>query len=346
MKRICIVGGSIAGLTTALELKRLDENLDVTVFEEHSNIGEPVTCAEGFLALHGIEKPPDDCIDMSIEEVLFRFNFNGRPSRTYVVTPENGFWVIDRTKYERTLAEKCASVGVDIKTGHKASIEKIEPETDILVNASGADPDSGFFALQYTVNDDFRYHMDKALFEFTPDLMGYYWILPKGPDLANVGVCRINGEPPSNDEMEKMLKEYMVSKIIHGDIVKKTSGYIGINVRKRLYDEGQKMVYVGDAAGFASPLTNEGMSSAIFSAKAVSEAIVGDKLHTYKKTMMSELDMKHRGIAKDIWKNYGYETFSDSMAILCNMLVGKPADMKVLRKMFRRKPVMWFRLLF
>jgi len=346
VKKICIIGGSIAGLTTALELKRLDDNLDVTVFEEHTNIGEPVTGAEGFLALHGIEKPPDDCIDMSIEEVLFRFNFDGRPSRTYVVTPEDGFWVIDRTKYERMLADKCKSAGVDIKTGHKASIEKIESETDLIVDASGAGPNSGFFTLQYTVNDDFRYHLDKALFEFTPDLMGYYWILPKGPDLANVGVCWMNSDPPSTEEMEKMLEEYMVNKVIHGEIIRKTSGHIVTNVRKRLYDEEQKMVYVGDAAGFANPVTSEGISSAIFSARAASEAIVDDKLHTYKKTMMSELDLKHRDIAKDIWKKYGYDTFCDSMAILCNMMVGGPADIKVLRKMFRRKPAMWFRLLF
>ena len=346
MKKVCIIGGSIAGLTTALELKRLDDNLDVTVFEEHADIGEPVTCAEGFLALHGIDKPPDDCIDMNIEEVLFRFNFDGRPSKTYVVTPEDGFWAIDRTKYERMLADKCTSVGVDIKTGHKASIEKIESETDLIVNASGAGSNSGFFALQYTVSDDFEYHLNKALFEFTPDLMGYYWILPKGPDLANVGMCRMDGEPSGIKEMEKMLEEYMASKVIYGEIVRRTSGYIGTNVRNRLYDEEQKMIYVGDAAGFGNPVTSEGISSAIFSARVASEAIVDDKLHTYKKTMVSGLDLKHKEIAKDIWKNYGYDTFSNSMAILCNLVVGRPADMKALRKMFRRKPAMWFRLLF
>lgn len=346
MKRVSIIGGSVAGLTTALELKRLDEDLDVTVFEEHDAIGEHVTCSEGYLALDGIEKPPEDCIEMSIEEVLFRFNFNGRPSRTYVVNPKNGYWVIDRRKYEQMLAEKCRDSGVDIKLGHKASIEKIKPETDILVDASGAAQNSGFFAVQYTVKDDFFYHLEKALFEFTPDLMGFFWIIPKGSELANVGICSIKKEPSNTEEMEKMLEDYMLSKVIHGEVVRTSSGYVGASVRKRLYDKENKTVYVGDAAGFANPIMADGITSAIYSAKVASEAIAEDKLGSYKKEVISGLNIKNREIAKDIWTKYGYDVFSDSMAILCEGMVGGVVNMKILRKFFRRKPVMWLRLLF
>ena len=119
MDNINIIGGSLAGLTTALNIKRMNEDLDVTIFEDHKEIGLPVKCAEGYIDHFGIGKPPDDCIDMEIKEVRFKFNFEKRPDKIFSVPFPNVFFVMDRTKYEKRLADQCMKLGVNIKTGHR-----------------------------------------------------------------------------------------------------------------------------------------------------------------------------------------------------------------------------------
>ncbi|MDY6965365.1 MAG: NAD(P)/FAD-dependent oxidoreductase [Halobacteriota archaeon] len=355
MKKISIIGGSIAGLTTALQLMRLDETLDVTVFEDHPEVGEPVRSAEGFIDIHDVGEPPDECICMKVDEIVYRFNFKDSPSKIFKVEPSVGFWLIDRTKYEKMLADQCTKVGVEIKTGHRASLDKIQSLSDIIVDASGADYDSGFFSVQYTVRDDFTYHMNKALFEFRPDMSGYFWILPKGPDLANVGFCSTKKEDQSEEEMERLLKEYMYAKIIHGEVISKISGYIGAVIRDRLYNEGKDIIYVGDAAGLANPVNGERISSAIFSGKMAAEAIVNDTLNSYQKNVLSELKPNYQRMVRRIWDKYGYITFSNIMIILAGAMTGETVDRKnvrkiifrkPLRKMFIGKPGIWLRFFF
>jgi digeranylgeranylglycerophospholipid reductase len=341
LKKISIIGGSIAGLTTAIQLKRLDNEFNVTVFEEHPEIGVPVRCAEGFVAHPWVEKPPDGCIDMNVEEVLYRFNFKNMPSRTYRAgLKKEGFWIIDRTKYEKMLADQCIELGVDIKTGHRSSIDELQPISDIIVDASGADPNSELsFGIQYTVRDDFSYNLNKALFEYTPDFVGYYWIFPKGPDLANVGMGWFKRERyPSGKEMKRLLEEYMYAKIIHGDIVRKTAGYIGATPRKKFYDEKKKVIYVGDAAGLADPVIGEGIGAAILSAKKAAEAIANDSLSSYQEILLRTLNPKYSIMARDIWERYGYDTFSEFLSFLYGAMTGEPVNRKRLRRILIRRP--------
>ena len=61
--RVAIVGGGPSGLQAAIALSRL--GVKPTVYEEHSNVGQPIQCGEG-LSIHAFN---DFSIPMEKSEI-------------------------------------------------------------------------------------------------------------------------------------------------------------------------------------------------------------------------------------------------------------------------------------
>lgn len=125
MHDLAIVGGGPAGLLTARRCA--EAGLDVVLFEEHPQIGEPTHCT-GIISLETAElaKIPDDIV-------------LGRLSRARLVSPRGAAcevrWaasgseeilVVDRGQFDRGLAEHAQRAGAVIRAG--ARVDGIEVE--------------------------------------------------------------------------------------------------------------------------------------------------------------------------------------------------------------------------
>src|SRR5207245_6585808 len=114
---VVVVGGGPGGLVVAERLAR--SGLQVVVFEEHSTIGEPVHCT-GILAAESFDEfdLPRDAILNTLTAARFV-----SPSGIAVgYTPSAPLAaVIDRPAFDRSLAQRAAAAGAEIRTGVRVS---------------------------------------------------------------------------------------------------------------------------------------------------------------------------------------------------------------------------------
>jgi geranylgeranyl reductase family protein len=119
--------------------------------------------------------------------------------------------------------------------------------------------------------DRFR---DEARFDFGLTPYGYGWVFSKREHLS-VGVLTTRrGSCNLNDEYARYL-----AKIGLSPIKEERHGYmIPLSPREKLVG-GRRVLLVGDAAGFADPVTAEGISNAISSGRLAAEAIVNEGMN-------------------------------------------------------------------
>jgi geranylgeranyl reductase family protein len=114
------------------------------------------------------------------------------------------------------------------------------------------------------------------LFDFAGAPEGYGWIFPKR-DHVNVGVYSYSG---TNGLTRAGLLRYVASMGM-GEVDAVTGQYLGLGagaeekefVQPQLRD---RVLLVGDAGGFADPLTGEGIYGALHSGQAAAQAILSD----------------------------------------------------------------------
>ena len=131
---VVIIGGGPAGLSAARKCTEF-RDMKVAVFEEHPEIGEPLSCGEGIstnklieLGIPFSEKTPSSKKDSSsyVERYikLQRFFFGQEGvsvSQLETVT-------IDRPMFDRHLAKMAETKGVEVLTSH--SVRDLKFHTD------------------------------------------------------------------------------------------------------------------------------------------------------------------------------------------------------------------------
>ncbi len=85
--KICIIGGSVAGLECAINLAK---EYDVTVYEEHAEIGLPLKCAEGWINFSGLKPYVGGRKLKDVHVSLFDGNFSVIDS--FTLTATSGFF--------------------------------------------------------------------------------------------------------------------------------------------------------------------------------------------------------------------------------------------------------------
>jgi len=181
------------------------------------------------------------------------------------------------------LMEDCHLLGVDTTEGIKLTTSCGDIYTRFLIAADGAYSPTAKFsgwqetrklipALEYEVTvpeTDFIRLSQEVRFDVDAIPHGYGWCFPKEKHLS-IGVgCFKQSRINLKDYYQKYLKTLGISKILdeeaHGfqiPIAPRTDGF---------YRRG--VFLTGDAAGFADPLTAEGISNAIFSGQLAGRAI-------------------------------------------------------------------------
>jgi geranylgeranyl reductase family protein len=348
---VAIIGSGPSGASTAFYLGKKGIS---TVIIEKETLPRYKTCGGGFVN-RGRKNMPFDISEV-IESEFFTVDsyFNGgkihykSSKETPVIT------MIMRDSFDNLIVEKAKELGVVLLENHKLE-QLVFTDEKIILKTSQGDLSSKFViaadgvlsptakmagwkeetrklipALEYEVQvskEDFERLSKNVRFDIDAVPYGYAWSFPKKNHLSLGVLTTKKGKINLKEYYRKYLKTLGLKEIIKEDahgfqipIAPRTDGFVKKNV-----------FLIGDAAGFAEPITAEGISNAILSGKYVAEAIIESNLNTttaeeiYLKKLnikllpelksgvtLSKFFYKNNTIRNYILKKYG-QHFSDLM---------------------------------
>ncbi|MBD3226644.1 MAG: geranylgeranyl reductase family protein [Candidatus Lokiarchaeota archaeon] len=116
---ISVIGAGPSGSISATEIKKMDENINVLLFEEHERIGEPMQCA-GLISTSGFEKlkikVPENCVLNTVKGARF-YSPDGNSFK--IKSKKEMARVIDRRIFDKFLVERAVENGVQLYLGSK-----------------------------------------------------------------------------------------------------------------------------------------------------------------------------------------------------------------------------------
>ncbi len=301
--RVCIIGGSVAGLECAI---RLSDHCDVTVFEEHPEIGYTLKCAEGWITFTGVPSYTEGRKLRGIEVSLLDERFRVVDSFNVNV---DAFVIIDRPEMERRMADIAERKGVEIVAGRKMTIEESTKNFDFVVDASGYPSQwcrefGGKRPYGFAMEAFFDADYDSAHFYFKEGLDGYFWIFPakRGGCKVGVGVFSSYGGR-LRDLLDSLLQSLNFSKP-----EKLTAAPLGCYPNLPLLRHHRVPVaLVGDAAGLVDRGGGEGMTKAVISARILAECMISGRVDEYEKRYFDHMRMHYLAMSliERLRKNWG-----------------------------------------
>lgn len=315
---IAVLGGGPAGLSAALRATELGFKVDLY---EQKKIGSGIKCAEGFIDTLGILGKPEAGVLYRVKKAVL----SAGKAHTVHFGKNCGFWMIDRTTWQRAMAKKARLAKVRIDEDFpigRSQLWDIVNKYHYVIDASGAPSitsrvhgfvpaylENASLLAQYLVEGDFSFiGKDTVKVGYEPHYIGYYYIFPKGPHLANVGVGRYNrGKRRGHIGLQRELDRILRKERIDGyRIRKKTSSFVPANRLGKLV--WGKILLVGDAAALCSPLHGGGIDLACISGRTAADSIASNQVCKYPNRLMDvvgcKLSMERRICA--LWHTFGY----------------------------------------
>ncbi len=304
---VAIVGGGPVGLFIAASLSKM--GYSVTVFEEHSDIGNPSHCS-GLFSEHileivgekerrGILKATRRAEIMAPDGSLLRIKSSS--SRVYVV---------NRVEFDRSLARDAINNGAEIhlKERVKAVSRRFiktswgEYRSKIIVGTDGINsvvrreilvsPPKIIGAAQVVANYNYGEEDLVRIYVGNEVAPGFFaWVIPLGSDMAKIGLASYGNSWLFLKKLLRQLKAHPLSI---------SAGGIPVSTVSRTYGEG--MLIVGDAAGQVKATSGGGVYPSLKSAQCAVKTIEralesGD----YSRTAMKKYeDCWRREIGKEL----------------------------------------------
>jgi geranylgeranyl reductase family protein len=309
---VAVVGAGPAGAICALELARHGVSV---VLLERETVPRYKACGGGLVGrtvrhlagIPGIE----NTIERRCTRALLAFASDGLEFR--VERSEPLVTMTMRDRFDAALVGAAVEAGAELMMGTAVTAlergaEHIQIDTDrgslrarMVVGADGArsttaqaagfaDPPRLIPALEYelvveeNIHERFR---DLARFDFGFVDRGYAWVFPKRHHLS-VGILSL--EPP-RPGLPRRLEAYLRSLAI-GDVrCSQRHGHVIPFAPRRAPWARDGVLLAGDAAGFADPVTAEGISFALWSGRLAASAILeeGDSAANYTRKLESTL---------------------------------------------------------
>ncbi|MEM4254084.1 MAG: NAD(P)/FAD-dependent oxidoreductase [Candidatus Woesearchaeota archaeon] len=279
--RIAIVGAGPSGSYAGFLLAKAGH--DVTIFEDHDKIGEPIACT-GI-----VTKALFDLIEYSKDYVINELEgvdiVGPRNEKLHISLKE---FVLCRKKFDNHLAEKARKAGAKILLGHRYigrngnklffrfNNQTVEENCDILIGAdgplskvaetSGLGKNKKFYVgQQATIQAEYNPGVFTVWFgSIAPGF--FAWSVPESRELSRVGVATTNDKNCAECFQRLM-------KMAGGKIVARQAAPIPIYEHRRRVQNGNTFL-VGDAGGFVKDTTGGGIITGMLSAKAVAESII------------------------------------------------------------------------
>jgi len=294
---VAIIGSGPAGASAAFELAK---NGISTVIIEKETLPRYKTCGGGF-AYRGRRKMPFD-VSSVVEKEFFRVDAFFEKIGVHVVSErkEPIISMVMRDDFDNFLVEKAKEHGITLLENHK--LKKITFEDNITLHTTQGDVKTKFViaadgalsttakltgweetrllipALEYEVEvhpEDFKRLSKSVRLDFDAIPMGYGWCFPKKNHLS-IGLASFRRVKV---DFKKLYRDYMENILGITEVINEEMHGFQIPVTPRTDGCVRKGVFlVGDAAGFADPLTAEGISNSIFSGIMAAEAIVESEL--------------------------------------------------------------------
>ena len=295
---MAVIGGGPAGSMAALTAARC--GLSVLMVERDPVIGSPVRCAEGVdeSGLIQFFKPDPKWI---AADIIAYYLVAPDGSQVKMNIGNDRGYILERTIFDRMIAEAAAVSGASVMTGIDAvslsdfrhgfrtvTLRNDAHEWDIsarvVVAADGVEsrvarwaglktdalPKDMETCAQVTlagINIDHHAFYMYFTGEFAP--RGYAWLFPKGPYTANVGLG-IAGNSRKEKSPAHYLAAFLKYHFPDASIVSRTIGGVACTggIKKTTADG---LMVCGDAAHMANPLTGGGIINAMISGQCAGE---------------------------------------------------------------------------
>jgi digeranylgeranylglycerophospholipid reductase len=262
----------------------------VLLIEKDQEVGIPVRCAEGISsrAVHAfLGEDRDDLISATIKNV--RCTAPGGAS--ILLTQEMNGYVLDRTRFDKVLADNAVASGAELLTSTPAtgmvrspdgwtvtvqidgSEEKIH--AGAVVGADGIESLVGRWAgmKTHTVPGEmesccqFRLEgveVEESVIELTFGRRiapgGYAWVFPKGEGKANVGLGIVRSLTDERITARDFLERWVAKRFPDAVVTDTVLG--GVVVGPTLPEiSAERLILAGDAAHHINPLSGAGISS-------------------------------------------------------------------------------------
>ncbi|RJP28092.1 MAG: NAD(P)/FAD-dependent oxidoreductase [Candidatus Omnitrophota bacterium] len=291
--KILVVGAGPVGSYVSRLLQKKGKNLDITVIEEHPEVGKPVHCAGlvstkvfSEISLPSLSK---NLVLNKIDGADFHFE-----NESFRIRRKNAAFVINRKDFDISLAE---GLNIDFNTkfvgiekNHKFFIvetDKREYEADIVIGADGANslvrkvlnPSNSIQCLrgvQFRIES--RQHESNFVQVYLTD-ESFAWVIPENYGIVRVGIL--------SDNPYKDLTDFIEKVGIKGAILEKFAGLVPIG---SCLTQNQGLVLVGDAACQVKPLTHGGIYYGMRCAEVLADCIINSKINEYEKRWKAKFD--------------------------------------------------------
>ncbi|WP_299120212.1 geranylgeranyl reductase family protein [uncultured Tenacibaculum sp.] len=289
---VAVIGSGPSGASTAFHLAKQGIS---TVIIEKETLPRYKTCGGGFV-YRGRKDLPFDITEVVEKEFHTVDVYLGKKLHFKTHREKPTISMIMRDSFDNLITKKAKEFGATLLENHKLkglsfdnNVITLETSqgnltANFVIAADGAlsptaklagwkeDTRKLIPALEYEVEvseEDFERLSKEVRFDIDAIPFGYAWSFPKKNHLS-LGVASARR---TKINLKKFYKEYLqtlginniVSESQHGfqiPVAPRTDGFVKNNV-----------FLIGDAAGFADPITAEGISNAIYSGKLAAEAI-------------------------------------------------------------------------
>ncbi len=263
---VSVLGGSIAGMLAGRELGR--RGVDVTVYEEHREIGVPEKC-DGLVSVQGIEElgvvPPSYCIQNELKKAIF---FSPSMKQIVLEPKKQNIIVLDRSRFDKYLAELAARNGAKIEVGKRISqyaqtedsvamsVEDKVRRSEFLIDCGGYESyiNGGGGALQggmYLVYGRwFNRHTVEVYFDAILYPGFFKWVIPISDEVAKIGVA---GDGINTFQILDKFAQEKGATVLR----KMAAPVLCYGVSKSLVSG--RVCRAGDSAGQAKPTTGGGI---------------------------------------------------------------------------------------